>query len=63
MRPFDYRAALRHGLITAAFCCAIAAAQTVAGRGRWDVHLVYSLSIGLSSWLVIELGRQWVTPR
>ena len=61
MRPFDYRAALRHGLITAAFCCAIAAAQTVAGRGRWDVHLVYSLSIGLISWLVIELGRQWLT--
>jgi hypothetical protein len=52
---------LRHGLITAAFSCAIAAALSIAGGGRWAPHLVYSLSIGLLSWLFIDTGRLLAT--
>ena len=63
VRPFDYRVAARHGLVTAAFCCLIAAGLTLAKQAAWDVQLVYSLAIGLTSWLVIELGRQWLTRR
>lgn len=58
MHAFDARSFARHGLVTAAFCCAIAAALTATGQGRWDVQLVYSLAIGLIAWLVIDLGRQ-----
>jgi len=57
----DLRHMLRHGLITAAFSCAIAAALSVAGGGRWTSHLVYSLSIGLLSWLFIDTGRLLAT--
>jgi len=53
----------RHGLATAALCCAIALALTIAGQGRWDVQLAYSLAIGLVTWLVIEAGRAWLTRR
>lgn len=55
--PCLLRRLLHDGLVTAAFCCAIALALTLAGRGRWDVQLAYSLAIGLSAWLVIDLGR------
>lgn len=48
---------LQDGLITSAFCCVIALALTLAGHGAWDVQLVYSLAIGLTAWLFIELGR------
>lgn len=62
MHAFDARTFARHGLVTAAVCCAIAAVLTATGQGRWDVQLVYSLSIGLIAWLVIDLGRQaWTT--
>lgn len=57
MQPFDIRSFLRHGLISAAFCCAIAVVLTVTGQGAWDVQLAYSLGIGLVAWLVIDLGR------
>lgn len=63
MPSFDFRSFLRHGLVSAAFCCAIALALTVAGQGAWDVQLAYSLAIGLVSWLVIDLGRAWLTRR
>ncbi len=53
---------IRHGLTTMAFCCAIAAALTISGRGRWDVQLVYSLSIGLISFAVIDIGW-WLLAR
>jgi len=53
----------RHCLATAALCCAIALALTIAGQGRWDVQLAYSLAIGLVTWLVIEAGRAWLTRR
>ncbi|WP_404299756.1 sensor histidine kinase [Alicycliphilus denitrificans] len=55
-RP-DVRSLLRHGLVTAVFCCTIALALTLTGQGPWDVQLAYSLSIGLVAWAVIDLGR------
>ena len=48
---------LRHGLITAVFCCLIATAMTLTGGGNWAGHLVYSLAIGTVSWLFIDFGR------
>ncbi|MCZ2406348.1 MAG: histidine kinase [Burkholderiales bacterium] len=57
MQRLDFRSLLRHGLVSAAFSCAIALALTVTGQGAWDVQLAYSLSIGLVAWLVIDLGR------
>lgn len=53
----------RHGLLVAAFCCAIAAIQVGYGRGPWHAQAVYSLAIGLCSWLLIEAGRFWLTRR
>ena len=63
VRSFDTRALVRHGVVTAAFCCLIAAGLALAKQAPWDVQLVYSLAIGLTSWLVIEVGRQWLTRR
>ncbi|HQQ70314.1 MAG TPA: histidine kinase [Alicycliphilus sp.] len=57
MQRLDVRSFLRHGLATAVFCCAIALALTLTGVGPWDVQLAYSLSIGMVSWAVIDLGR------
>lgn len=48
---------LRHGLITAAFCCFIASALAISGNGSWESQMVYSLSIGMICWLFIDLGR------
>ncbi|QFZ84282.1 sensor histidine kinase [Variovorax paradoxus] len=67
-RPSRFRAEnlrdiLRHGLITVAFCCVIAAALTVSGMGSWDSQMVYSLSIGTISWLVIDTGRLFISGR
>ncbi|AMM23393.1 sensor histidine kinase [Variovorax sp. PAMC 28711] len=53
---------LRHAVITMAFCCVIAVALAVSGRGRWDVQMVYSLSIGLVSFAVID-GGWWLIAR
>jgi len=61
MPTFDTRSFLLHGLISAVFCCAIALALTVSGQGAWDVQLAYSLGIGIVAWLVIDLGRAWLT--
>ena len=60
MPHFALRPFARHGLITAVLCCLIALALTLSKNGAWDVQLVYSLGIGLCSWLVIELGRHWL---
>ncbi|MBN9462479.1 MAG: histidine kinase [Burkholderiales bacterium] len=49
---------LGRGLTTAAFCCLVAAALSIAGGRRWDIALVYSEAIGLVTWLVIDLGRR-----
>jgi len=61
MTSIELRPLLRNGLLSALFCCAIALALTLAGNGPWDVQLVYSLAIGLVSWLVIDLGRMLLT--
>ena len=60
MPHFNPPAFARHGLVTAVFSCLIALALALSRRGAWDVHLVYSLAIGLTSWLAIELGRWWL---
>mgnify|MGYP001627044298 FL=1 len=52
---------LRHGIATTSACALIAAAFSLSNHGRWDVNLIYSLSIGLTSWLTIELGRWRLT--
>ncbi|WP_394830002.1 histidine kinase [Pendulispora rubella] len=49
---------LRRGLITAAFSCIVAVAVALSGHGDWGTQFVYSLSIGMISWLVIDPGRQ-----
>lgn len=59
MPHFDLRSFLGHGLATALCCGLIALALVWAQHSTWDVALVYSLSIGLISWLVIDLGRWW----
>lgn len=51
------RDVLRHGLNTALFCCVIAVALGASGRGGWTSQFVYSLSIGMISWLIIDIGR------
>ena len=52
---------LRGGAVTVAACLLIALLLTLAGPDAWDVNLVYSLSIGLLSWLVIDVGRHWLS--
>ena len=47
----------RHGLVTVAVCVLITTTLTLFGMGTWDVNFVYSISIGLLSWLCIEFGR------
>ena len=53
----NLRDVLRHGLNTTLFCCVIAFALALSGRGAWGSQFVYSLSIGLISWLIIDFGR------
>ena len=55
--PHNLRHVLRHGISTAGFCCIIAVGLSLSGRGAWAPQFVYSLSIGLICWLVIDLGR------
>ena len=56
-RAENVRGMLRHGLITVVFCCFIAAALAITQHGSWSAQMVYSLSIGLISWLFIDVGR------
>ena len=56
-RAENFRNMLRHGLITVAFCCLIGSALAISGNGSWESQMVYSLSIGTISWLVIDTGR------
>ncbi|OUM03387.1 histidine kinase [Variovorax sp. JS1663] len=59
----NVRHVLRHGVSTAVFCCLIAIALALSGRGAWGSQLVYSLSIGLIAWLVIDIGRLLLAGR
>ncbi|MBT2325203.1 histidine kinase [Variovorax paradoxus] len=54
---------LRHGVSTAVFCCLIAMALAISRSGDWGQHLVYSLSIGMISWIVIDVGRLLLAGR
>ncbi|MDQ0017666.1 hypothetical protein J2W23_006080 [Variovorax boronicumulans] len=56
-RAENFRNMLRHGLITVVFCCLIGSALAISGNGSWESQMVYSLSIGTISWLVIDTGR------
>ena len=48
----------RHGLQTAAFCLAISAIQYAFQPARgYEIPLVYSLFIGMATWLLIDFGR------
>ncbi len=59
MSPRVLHDLLRHGLLVAAFCVAIAASLTLAGNGRLDDNLAHALGIGFFSWISIDLGRLW----
>ena len=51
----------RHGLITMGFCTLIAVVLWLAKVGqRFDIQLVYSMAVGLSSWLVIDFSRFFI---
>jgi len=60
--PLSARALLRHGLINALVCSAIAAWLAVLQHGHFGVSLVYSLSIGMACWALIDGGR-WLACR
>lgn len=56
----NLRDLLRHGLITAACCCVVALVMVLTMHSpdaTWANQLVYSLSIGLISWFLIDVGR------
>lgn len=52
-RP-DFLRVVRDTLTVTVFCCAIATALALSGRGAWTVQLVYSLSIGWTSFAFIS---------
>ena len=55
----DWLAKLRSGLQTMAFCLAIAALHyAFRPEQPYEIGLVYSLSIGLSTWLLIDFGAE-----
>ena len=54
---FPLRQWLTHGLLTALCCMAIAAWRALSADHPWQVELVYSLAIGMTAWLVIDVGR------
>lgn len=58
---FNARTFALHGLWTAVLCCFTALAFQAAGQGAWDAQLVSSLCVGVTSWLVIDLGRLLLT--
>jgi signal transduction histidine kinase len=62
MSPLSALTLLRHGLINALVCGAIAAWLAVLQHGRFGVSLVYSLSIGMACWALIDGGR-WLACR
>jgi hypothetical protein len=61
--PENLKDLLRHGLTTAVFCCVIAVALAMSRGSSWASQLVYSLSIGLISWLVVDIGRLLLAGR
>ncbi|MFA7667307.1 MAG: histidine kinase [Burkholderiaceae bacterium] len=59
----DWLPVLLHGLQVLAFCCVIAVFTTMVWPEDGYAHqLVYSVSIGMLTWLTIEFGRLLVPP-
>ncbi|GAA6120122.1 histidine kinase [Acidovorax sp. FG27] len=63
MQPQTRSELLRHGALVVACSVLIATGLTLVGHARLDENLVYSLSIGLCSWLSIDLSRLWFSRR
>jgi hypothetical protein len=61
--PGNLKDLLRHGVTTAVFSCVIAVVLAISGRGGWVSQLIYSFSIGMISWLVIDIGRLLLAGR
>jgi hypothetical protein len=61
--PENLRHVLRHGISTAGFCCVIALGMAVSNRAPWAPYFVYSVSIGLVSWLGVDIGRLLLAGR
>ena len=60
---WDWAGKLRHGTVTAVFCMVIAAVYVAFLPEHAYLHaLVYSESIGISSWLLIDFGRHAFPP-
>jgi signal transduction histidine kinase len=51
------RALAWHGFFTLVFCLLLAGSLTALGLADWRSNAAYSVPIGLTSWLVIDLGR------
>jgi len=52
---------LRHAPRVLALCLLIAGLLSLAHPAHWDLNLLCSLAIGLTSWLVIDAGRLWLS--
>lgn len=52
---------LRHAVPVLALCLMIAALLSLVQPVHWRLNLLCSLSIGLTSWLVIDAGRLWLS--
>ena len=53
----------RHGRKVGMFCVVIGLVLWMARSDqRLDMQLVYSFATGMTSWLLIDLGRFWVDP-
>ncbi|MDB5817100.1 MAG: sensor histidine kinase [Rhizobacter sp.] len=58
----EWPSLLRHGLQVCAFNTVVAIVQIVMGHEpHWDNEIVYSQSIGLSIWALIDFGRLFFT--
>ena len=55
------RRSLRHGVTVSVFCTVIATMLWLIRGHRWDVDMVYSQSIGLTTWLLIDIGAALMT--
>ena len=59
----DWLHLLRHFLQTAAFCLAVGALQYFFSSSEsYEVPLVYSLAIGITTWAIIDFGRFALSP-
>lgn len=59
----DWASTLRHGLQVIAFCCVIAVFTTMVWPAQGYLRqLVFSVCIGMLTWLTIEFGRLLVPP-